>query len=162
MEFLHAFQASTGRSDRVLAAGRHRVIRPAIELPAGLAFSNTAPLLEEERDAGILTLVADTANPFSLHRPGPVAAFPADNHPGDSVEVDRAEVFEERLDGKEPDRRGGVPQVLEAREPVSAVCFNITAVMRSHLSCEVASASVRADVFSETALNIITCLEVDS
>ena len=121
MEFLHAFQASTGRSDRVLAAGRHRVIRPAIELPAGLAFSNTAPLLEEERDAGILTLVADAANPFSLHRPGPVAAFPADNHPRDPGEVNCAEVFEERLDGKEPDRRRGVPQVLEAREPVSAV-----------------------------------------
>ena len=60
-------------------------------------------------------------HPFCLHRPGPVAAFAADNHPGDPGEVDRAEVFEERLDGKEPDRRRGVPQVLDAREPVSAV-----------------------------------------
>src|SRR4051812_33773352 len=67
---------------------RHRVVGPAIELAAGEALVEAAPLLEEERDACVLALVTTASNPSALHRPTPVSALPADNDPGYSVEAD--------------------------------------------------------------------------
>ena len=72
------------------------------------------PLLEVERDAGRLALVADRPGPIRVHGPSVRAALATYYCPIDSGQVELSEVFEQRLQGQEADRRRGLPQMDDA------------------------------------------------
>jgi hypothetical protein len=50
---------------------------------AAKRFSHSTPLLEEERNFGLLALISDGGDPFSFHCPGAWTAFASNNHPID-------------------------------------------------------------------------------
>src|SRR4051794_6818206 len=79
------------------------VVGSAVEHSAGEFLSDSAPLLEEEVDAGGFASVSEVADPLFLHGACAGAALAADDHPGDSFQIDVAEVFQQWLDRKEPD-----------------------------------------------------------
>src|SRR5215210_4232155 len=81
-------------------------------LPPNAIEPNAANLLEEERHIGRLALVPDRACPLWRHRAGFLAAriLSAGDDPMDSCEVERADVFEQRLTREEPDARRDRPQ----------------------------------------------------
>lgn len=92
-----------------LGGGGHRVLRCAgvlvvstsVELTPGRGLSGATPLLEEEWDALDLALGPDGANPRSPDWPGAVTTLAADDDPVDSLQIDLAQIFQQRLDGKE-------------------------------------------------------------
>ena len=55
--------------------------------PAGVAWSELPTLLEEERHASRLALVAKRSSPVRMHGPSVVAGFAADDNPIDVLEV---------------------------------------------------------------------------
>ncbi len=62
---------------------------PPVQLAPARLRPQPSPLLEEERDAGSLALVADRSHPCALHGPRLRPALAADNHPIDAGEVER-------------------------------------------------------------------------
>ena len=57
----------------------------------------------------------------SFHGTRSVPALASDNDPADAVEIDGAEVFQERLDREEANPERRLPKVLNARQAVLAV-----------------------------------------
>ena len=108
-------------NNRQLFPVRYAIVSRAVEFSASLALSNTAPLLEEERNLGALALVANRQHPFHRHRSGTGPALTADDHPVNALEVYLTQVFEERLDGQESDSGRGLLQMLDPNQTVSAV-----------------------------------------
>src|SRR5262245_61114353 len=89
----------TSSGARDLAQGERIVGTPA-QLATALPFLHAVPLLEEERDAGALALVADREDPLLVHGSGPVPALAADDHPVNPGEIECSEIFEQRLHGE--------------------------------------------------------------
>src|SRR5437016_1019932 len=77
-----------------------------------LLGSMSAPLLEEERDRGLATLIAQTARPGRMHRPGTRTGLAADDEPVDSLEPQAIERTKQRLGADEAYRRRHVAQVV--------------------------------------------------
>ena len=86
-----------------------------VEYTSSRFRSEPAPLLEEERHVGFLALVADVAYPFDVHGPRAWAAFAANDHPVDAVEVEFSDRADERFDGEKPHGRGHILNVPDAR-----------------------------------------------
>ena len=93
----------------------------AFQLSAGGRLPDAAPLFEEERNARAAALVANGKNPFFFHRAGAGTAFATDNDPMNSGEIDRSQVFQERLDGEKADRGVCGAEVVNSREAVLLV-----------------------------------------
>jgi hypothetical protein len=104
---------------------------PVLEIPEWrlrvlLRRQPVAPLLEEERHAEFLALIAQRTRPLRVHRPRAGAALAADDHPPLRVprvvlgEVRRKEIFrqrhgpQQRLAREEPHRGGDPQQVRDA------------------------------------------------
>src|SRR5205814_9730164 len=102
---------------------RHPVADFAIKMTAICTLPHPAPLLEEERYFRPPALIANPHHPLALHRSRSVPTLAADYHPVNPVEVELAEVFEQRLDGEEPHAGRGGAEMLDARQAVLAV-FN--------------------------------------
>ena len=64
------------------------------------------PLLEEEGHALAPALAADVDDPISEHWPGVRAAFPSDDDPVDSMEVQTPQIRQQRFYRKKPYARG--------------------------------------------------------
>src|SRR5262249_53762277 len=58
---------------------------PALEQAARSLLVRTAPLLEEERDAGTAALIPDVGDPGRIHGPRPRARLATDDHPVDAA-----------------------------------------------------------------------------
>src|SRR5262249_38135890 len=80
-----------------------------------------APLLEKEGNLRRTALTLNVHHPFPLHGPCAVAAFTPDDDPIDSSQIDRAQVFQQRLDGKKRHGRFSGTKIIDAREPVLAI-----------------------------------------
>ena len=74
------------------------VVRAAVESASRLVFACAAPLLEEERHPLHAALATNLDDPISKHRPGVRAALAADDHPIDSVKIQRPEFGQQRFD----------------------------------------------------------------
>lgn len=70
-----------------------------------LVLADASPLLEEERDAGGVILVAKTSNPRRVHRPGIRTTFATYDRPIDPAQVDSSDVLEQWLDGQKANPR---------------------------------------------------------
>src|SRR5215210_5118023 len=80
---------------------RHGVVGLASQLaPAGL-WRSAAPLLEEDRDVGVGTLVSEVENPCGIHLPSPGPALAAGEQPVDALDVKAGEWSEQGLSGHE-------------------------------------------------------------
>src|SRR5665213_384200 len=101
--------------------GRKLIERPIVQEPPGLALLTSAPLLEEERNPRCATLREYSTHPCGINRPGTVAALAAHDHPMDLAEVDPADVFEERFDGKETELRRRTAQHVDPRNAILAI-----------------------------------------
>ena len=97
------------------------IIGSTIQQSPILGFSHAAPLLEEERHALLAALIADGDDPLPLHRTRAGAALAADDDPTDSGKINLAEIFEQRLDGQEPNLGRRLPQMVNARQAVSSI-----------------------------------------
>src|ERR1700742_3193065 len=84
-----------------LDRGRHLVPTPAVDSASFGLRCTATPLLEEERDAGVLTHVADPPPPFPLDFPLDRtmirARLPAGDHPVNSFKVEPVERSYQRL-----------------------------------------------------------------
>ena len=60
-------------------------------------LSNASPLFEEERYPLQPALAPDADDPLLAHWAGMRAALAADNHPIDTGQIERAEIFKQRL-----------------------------------------------------------------
>src|SRR5579871_1131918 len=85
--------------DRRGDAGRILVVGVAFEQPPVFLFSNTAPLLEEEWDLGLATLVTNRDHPLRFHWTRTRTTLASDNRPANAGEVELPKVFKKRLDG---------------------------------------------------------------
>ena len=106
--FESAFAFSDGRHGIVRQA-RKLVPKRTVEFASSFGFTHPTPLLEKERHARHRALVTDAANPFGFHRARTRTAFPTNDHPTDTVEIDRSEIFQQRFDGQETDGDWRVP-----------------------------------------------------
>ena len=68
-----------------------------------MRLSDAAPLFEKKGHIFRSALGADITNPSSFHRASTRPAFATDDNPVDAFELNRAEMFQERLNGKETD-----------------------------------------------------------
>lgn len=73
-------------------------------------------MLKEEGDVLASALVADFANPIAVHRARVWAAFAANDHPVDVLQVQGADWGDEGFDGEEADGGGGGAEVVDAGE----------------------------------------------
>ena len=60
-------------------------------------------------------------DPRSLHGSCARTAFAADDHPINAAKIERAEIFEERLDAQKTDACGGIAQMLHTGDAVFLV-----------------------------------------
>jgi hypothetical protein len=58
---------------------------------------STAPLFKEERNISGLTLIADRYDPIGSDWPRSRAAFAANDHPRNPVQIDSAYILQKRL-----------------------------------------------------------------
>src|SRR6266508_3667339 len=76
-------QGPAGQPGAVRLGDRKLVPRPAVEQPPATALVHSTPLLEEERDPGGPTAVADIANPLGVEQPRPRPTLAPDDDPVD-------------------------------------------------------------------------------
>jgi len=121
---------------RVLPTFRKLIIGAPVQFPSGLRFADAAPLFEKEGNFRPLALRADVPHPFDIHWPRARPALAADNHPVDAPQIDRAEMFQQRFDGKETDLRGRVAEQIYARQTMLAVFHAYAPPDMRLLGCE--------------------------
>ena len=84
-------------------------------------LSNASPLFEKERYTLQPALASNANYPVLSHRPSMWAALAADNHPIDTGQIERAEIFKQRLNGEEPHDSGCVAKRGQPRQAMFAV-----------------------------------------
>ncbi len=86
---------------------RHVIVGSTFQRSPELFLLNAAPLLEEERHVCSRALLSDVEDPRSVHLSSTSATLAANNDPVQPSKIQLTEVFEQRFDGKEPQRRWG-------------------------------------------------------
>jgi hypothetical protein len=84
---------------------RPLILGPPLQRAPVALLERTAPLFEEERNAGGHALVAKVGDPSALERPRPGAGLAAADYPVNARKVQGRERSQQRLQRKEP--RGG-------------------------------------------------------
>ena len=74
----------------------------------------TTPLFEEKRHVGGPALIADAQHPLRFHRPCSSAALTTDDDPADSLKIQRAEIFQQWLDGEKANGHGSAAEIVNA------------------------------------------------
>src|ERR1035441_1794708 len=92
------------------------IIGAPIEQPAILGFSNSAPLLKEERHALLPTLPPNGDHPLPFHRTRPRPTLATNNHPGNSGQVDFTEILQQWLNRQKTNPSGSPPKKIYARQ----------------------------------------------
>src|SRR5438067_11800395 len=108
-------QSNLGRWHEDIRALGNFIVGLAGESSARFFLAPAAPLLEEERDIRGFALIADAQDPLRFHGPCSRAAFATDDDPIDSFKIQRAEIFQQRLDGKEANNRRRAAEIFNAR-----------------------------------------------
>ena len=85
----------------MLNASWETVVGLSVQLSARALLPDPSPLLEEERHASADALIANFSDPFPSQRSCTVAAFPSHNDPVDTLQIDRTQIFQQRLYRKE-------------------------------------------------------------
>jgi hypothetical protein len=67
------------------------------------------------------TLRVNRSHPFFLNRPRASAALTTNDYPRNAAKVHLAQILKERFDGQESDIGWCCAEVLDARQPMSAV-----------------------------------------
>lgn len=91
---------------------RHLVPCLAVKFPTMTLFLHTTPLLEEERDACLLALVANVRHPYRIHRSSARPGLATDDCPINAAQIEIAEWTDKRFEGEKLNLRACLPQMV--------------------------------------------------